>query len=48
MSDAIKRCAARLGIGLHLWAQDEAYLHSKLANEAAAASVPVVEPEDAT
>ena len=31
MSDAIKRCAARLGVGLHLWAQDEAYLYDKLA-----------------
>lgn len=36
MSDAIKRCAARLGIGLHLWSQEESYLHQKLANEAAA------------
>ena len=36
MSDAIKRCAARLGVGLHLWAQDEAYLHSKLKNDALA------------
>lgn len=28
-SDAIKRCAARLGLGLHLWAQQEYWLHSK-------------------
>lgn len=32
-SDAIKRCAARLGVGLHLWAQDEAYLYEKLMKE---------------
>lgn len=31
MSDAIKRCAARLGLGLHLWAQDEYFLPSQLA-----------------
>lgn len=29
-SDAIKRCAARLGIGLHLWSQNESYLYEKL------------------
>ena len=29
-SDAIKRCAARLGIGLHLWAQGESYLYEQL------------------
>ena len=34
MSDAIKRCAARFGIGLHLWAQGEAYLYERLAKEA--------------
>lgn len=33
MSDAIKRCAARLGVGLHLWAQDESYLYEKLMGE---------------
>lgn len=37
MSDAIKRCAAHIGVGLHLWAQDEAYLHLKLKNDAARA-----------
>jgi hypothetical protein len=36
MSDAIKRCAARLGVGLHLWAQDESYLYTRLKNEAEA------------
>lgn len=30
MSDAIKRCAMRAGIGLHLWAQDEFYLYDRL------------------
>lgn len=29
-SDAIKRCAARLGVGLHLWSQNESYLYEKL------------------
>lgn len=33
MSDAIKRCAARLGVGLHLWAQQEAYLYERLRQE---------------
>lgn len=35
MSDAIKRCAARLGIGLHLWSQDESYLYDQLLKEKA-------------
>lgn len=30
MSDAYKRCAMRLGVGLHLWAQDDFYLFKKL------------------
>lgn len=30
MSDAYKRCAMRLGVGLHLWAQEHFYLGSKL------------------
>lgn len=30
MSDAYKRCAMRLGVGLHLWAQDAFYLGEKL------------------
>lgn len=29
-SDAIKRCAMRLGLGLHLWSQDEYVLHGQL------------------
>lgn len=31
MSDAIKRCAARLGLGLHLWSQEEYFLATALA-----------------
>lgn len=30
MSDAYKRCAMRLGVGLHLWAQEHFYLGDKL------------------
>jgi hypothetical protein len=30
MSDAYKRCAMRLGVALHLWAQDAFYLGQKL------------------
>lgn len=30
MSDAIKRCAMRLGVGIHLWAQNEFYLDKAL------------------
>lgn len=29
-SDALKRCAMRLGVGLHLWAQDSFYLDRAL------------------
>ena len=29
-SDAYKRCAMRLGVGLHLWAQEHFYLGEKL------------------
>lgn len=31
VSDAIKRCAARFGLGLHLWAQEQYYLDRSLA-----------------
>jgi hypothetical protein len=31
MSDAIKRCAMRIGVALHVWAQDEWYLDRALA-----------------
>lgn len=34
MSDAYKRCAMRLGVGLHLWSQDDFYLAEKLARRA--------------
>ena len=30
-SDALKRCAMRLGVGLHLWSQDNYYLDKALA-----------------
>lgn len=30
MSDAYKRCAMRLGVGLHLWSQQHFYLGAKL------------------
>lgn len=33
MSDAYKRCAMRLGVGLHLWAQEDFYLADKLAKQ---------------
>ena len=33
MSDAIKRCAMRLGVAIHLWAQDEFYIDQALATE---------------
>lgn len=29
-SDAIKRCAMRLGVGIHLWSQTEFSLHTQL------------------
>jgi hypothetical protein len=33
-SDALKRCAMRLGLGLHLWAQDYYFLDKSLAKRA--------------
>ncbi len=30
MSDAYKRCAMRLGVGLHLWSQGDFYLSEKM------------------
>ena len=30
ISDALKRCAAHTGIGLHLWVGEDAYLYEKL------------------
>lgn len=34
MSDALKRCAMRLGVGLHLWSQHEFTLYEQLAGRA--------------
>jgi hypothetical protein len=31
-SDAIKRCAMRLGLGLHLWSQGDYFLHQEMAS----------------
>lgn len=33
VSDAFKRCAMRLGLGLHLWCQDRYFLHTVLTRE---------------
>jgi hypothetical protein len=33
-SDAIKRCAMRLGLGLHLWSQDDYFLFTELKKKA--------------
>lgn len=33
MSDAYKRCAMRLGLGLHLWAQDDYFLFDAIAKK---------------
>jgi Rad52/22 family double-strand break repair protein len=32
-SDAVKRCAMRLGLGLHLWSQEHYYLYEAMLNE---------------
>lgn len=32
-SDAIKRCAMRIGVGLHLWSQDEFFIHGYLSSQ---------------
>lgn len=34
VSDCIKRCAARLGLGLHLWSQDEYWLDAFFTKQA--------------
>ena len=34
-SDSLKRCAMRLGLGLHLWLQDKYILHSTLESKTA-------------
>lgn len=33
MSDAFKRCAMRLGLGLHLWSEDSYFLYERLKEE---------------
>lgn len=35
-SDSIKRCAMRIGLGIHLWAQDEFFLFDELSKESQA------------
>ena len=32
-SDAFKRASAKLGVGLHLWAQDQYFLDKQLAKD---------------
>ena len=44
MSDAIKRCAMRLGVGLHLWSQDEFFLFDVLSKKEG----PLVVPAEAS
>jgi len=40
MSDALKRCGMRLGVGLHLWSQDEFTLYGQLQKRAEDAETP--------
>lgn len=51
MSDAYKRCAMRIGVALHLWAQEHFYIGQKLREQDEAADAmrlpPAVEDEDA-
>lgn len=44
-SDSIKRCAMRLGLGIHLWAQNEFFLYEQLGGSAPAE--PTSAPPDA-
>lgn len=44
MSDAVKRCWMRLGLGLHLWSQENYFLHAYLTREYPD-EVPAVQPE---
>ena len=39
-SDALKRCAMRLGLGLHLWAQEHYFLDHQLRAQASATPAP--------
>jgi len=43
-SDAIKRCAARFGCGLHLWASNEYFLDAELAKREPQQPLPGTEP----
>jgi hypothetical protein len=45
-SDAYKRCAMRLGVGLHLWARDEFYLFDKLKKHDEDAEAEQAEPKE--
>jgi hypothetical protein len=45
-SDALKRCAMRLGIGLHLWSQDNYYLDKALGKRIAEAKVAAEATDD--
>lgn len=40
MSDAMKRCAMRIGVTLHLWSQDEFSLYDQLRKAAESAKTP--------
>lgn len=42
-SDAYKRCAMRLGVGLHLWSQEHFYLAKKLMDQDERAKAPTSE-----
>ena len=43
-SDAIKRCAMRVGLGLHLWSQDDYFLDRQLAKDAQSVAAAVDGP----
>jgi len=47
-SDAIKRCAMRVGCGLHLWSQDDYFLLAQLNKNAGVSTTPGDEKEDGT
>jgi len=44
-SDALKRCAMRLGLGLHLWAQEHYFLDQQLRAQHRAESLPADQAE---
>lgn len=48
MSDAYKRCAMRLGLGLHLWSQDEYFLYKALVRDSAGSTAPTSGTTSAT